>query len=353
MIAVVNTSLAQSRLSSKVDERIELASAFCYSAGFMDAINNKVQYKTYFDDIDALNKKAKSKQADPFFLLFPEISNSRTNHKAIITDALYWEIRDGKVSAKIDPIRKSPLQSKLSHETYVRFIAAVNEFYNRTSFSEFYLSHRELYQMAEFVYDSLVLSGYKPEVFDALYGVGHSDVHIYVSIANGDINYSIPDKQTVIMGGFCNKYGPHFEDMGLSMIYFTPLNCLCPFLDMISDVFLHTAVLSFDEISKESSNVYYKTSMWLFDMNYHSPDDIFFSQISKLGSLLYLEQRQTDTRYIDQVIVMQKREGFIWQTELWQYMSGFKNNRNLYPRFQDFFQPISEYYRYLLNYRFI
>lgn len=344
---------AQSRLSSKIDERIELASAFCYFAGFFDATYNHVRYDEYFNSIENLNKKAKSAQLEPFFLQFPEISNSRTNHKAIISDALYWKIEDGVVLAQIDPDHKSPLQRKLTVEAYKRFISAVNEYYKYTSFSEFYHSHATLYQTAEHLYDSLVLSHYNPEIFNSLYGVDHSEIRLYISISNGDINYSIPEKKAVIMGGFCNKYGPHFEDMGLSMIYFTSLDCLYPLLNMLSGIFLHDSTIAFNETTKENTCVYYKTSMWLFDMNYHSPDDIYFSQISMLGSLLYLEQTQTASKYIDQVVLMQKREGFVWQDEMWQYTTKFTDNRNMYPHFQDFFSSITEYYRYILNYRFI
>lgn len=69
-----------------------------------------------------------------------------------------------------------------------------------------------------------------------------------------------------------------------------------------------------------------------------------------LMSLLYFNKlgiRQID---LEQIVIQQKMEGFIWQNEMWNYVKTFDNNRSQYPYFQDFLPSFVSYYRTILSY---
>lgn len=342
-------SFAHANLSSHIDERVELATIFCRENGFIDNKENSISYQPYVKAVDDYFSHKKRDLAIISLQLLDLMPFSHDNYEAIVGDALSWKIEDGKVSASIDAEHKSILQKKLSPEEYQRFIAWVNQFYQITAFNHFYKNQTALYSKAEKVYNESVLANYQPKIFRDLYGTTTKDITVYISLLNGTTNCSVPEKKAVIMGGLGSSYSPTWENK-LCVAYMGETKMLYPFLCKISDVYLYQDVAPLDQKMKEFTTQYYKLSVLLFDLSYHNTNDIFFEQISNLGALLYIEQ--TNNNEVSNFMMLQKEEGFMWQNEMWEHLSKFKEDRKTYPHYQDYFGKLINRYRYILNNRY-
>lgn len=345
-------SYSQPALSAKADERIELASAFCmamhldgYHAG-----HNALAYEAYKNDVTECYRRVHSHKLEDIRIALADILGfSDGTYRAIVQDALYWKVENKTVSAAIDPDHRSPLQQLLSENDYQTFVRLISDFYRLSAFNEFYKSHSAVYEKAEQLYNDGVLSHYRPETFDALYGINHLNINVYISLLNGDINYSLPEKRIVVMSGFCSLLGPHYEDMGMILSKFDTTDRLQPLLMCLTDMFLHADISAVEPKVAEYTGVYYKTGMWLFDRNGLSSANVFRAQIATIGALLYFNDRYSQE--VQQVIGSQKQMGFVWQNEMWQAVTDqFLGNRAGYATFPEFLSDFLKTYRLILNY---
>ena len=337
---------SQNLLKANVDERIELASAFCYAVGFENIFDDYIE--SYFNEVKKLAIKAKSKRIYPLKLTIPSFQYTIENYKLIVEDALCWKIENGNVISDLKI--HSPLKNILSLEEYKLFIDCVNKFYNASLFSDFFISNKLLYLQAEQLYDSLVLSKYEPQFYLDLFGKDNFHFNVYVSLLNGNIHISSSDKHSVIMGGLCDKYGPNYDYISLGFIDFEENSRMYHFLKNISDLFISEFIHDYISSTKNSSMNYYKSSVLLFERNHYDAGSLFKEQLCMLMSLLYFNKlgiRQID---LEQIVIQQKMEGFIWQNEMWNYVKTFDNNRSQYPYFQDFLPSFVSYYRTILSY---
>lgn len=352
-LCIVSKGLNAQRvaLSSMVDERVELAAVFCRAMGLNFSVGSLEVYDVYERDMTECYQSVNAhRMTDISFALIDMLGFSGDSYKAIMEDALYWEIEDGGVRCSVADGVRPPLRRLLSEDEYGTFLGLVDRFYRLTSFENFFRSHSGLYRQAEQLYDSLVLERYRPEVFESLYGVDHGGVNIYVSLANGSMSYSVSDRRAVVMGGFCGlTMGPYYEDMGLHLSELMG-DRLYLFLQEMSEMFLNDAVEPMEEKVSYYTNNYYRTSMWLLDRNGHSSESLLLSQVASLGVLLYVNglYGEQDVRSL---IGSHRREGFVWQDEMWRFVAErFVPNRNSYLTLQSFLPEFLGYYRVVLNY---
>ena len=166
-----------------VDERTELLSVVFRLVGAKEYVNNGV--KTYDQMIDSLFAPFKDHE-----LIKYATEIRKTNgigYDAVMSFAINLEINDGKIDFRKN--LSSGLESRWTEKSAAQFLEYLNDFYTKSKFHEFYLSHKPLYLMAEERFTPL-LDNVDFTWFEKFYGKKiDGSFHLILSMCNGGGNY--------------------------------------------------------------------------------------------------------------------------------------------------------------------
>ncbi len=327
---------AQSKLSVKVDERVELVSIFSKIYGFYQE-GQLIHCSEYADAVDKhFNPQLRNiYSASRDLRSYMHISDF--NYEALIKTALSLTIESGEVRLNS---KTSALQELYDKETVDIVVKILNDFYKVTSFRKFYESQQNLYCSAENFYSKEVLNKFKPEIYEELYDESMSDIRLYIAMTGADVNFSIPQTKEIILGPVCCS-----EDAKEGFLLFnTPLENL---VLSAAEIFTYNDVLAYEKKLKGHTDDYYRNCAIMFDKQHYRADDILFKQMAILG-VIYYNEKEYNGSYAMQKLEQFKAQGFMWTNELWNLLNVFKNDRERYPYFKDYLPVLADKYRDML-----
>ncbi|MFI3298163.1 MAG: DUF4932 domain-containing protein [bacterium] len=342
MPLVLVASAQTNPLQAKVDERVELASVFCHLVGF-NAENNLNECGTY---LDAVEEYFAPYLRDVFIIANPDskpIPRSPMNYQAIVSASLALKIENEEVkydSVNTDYITMLEINSQ--REGLDKIVVMLSRFYKLTSFDKFFKSQRSTYIAAEKLYNEYVITEYKTDIYEDLFGTDHQSIKPYLSMLSGSLAYSVPQASSLILG----VVGCPDEIKGGYIFNSTPIDNL---LSCVTDIFVYNELSSIEPMVKIYTESYYKSAVVMFDRSGYSIDEIFLNQYSKLCQVYYTS-KDINSQAAFQKLVKYKSEGFIWINELWDSFDQLIQDRALFPYFKDMVPALVEKYKQLPTY---
>ncbi len=342
MPLVLVASAQTNPLQAKVDERVELVSVFCHLIGF-NAEKNLNACSTYSAAVDEYFAPY---LRDIYIIANPDfkpIPRSAKNYQAIVSVALALKIENGEVKYDSENVDYTTmLEINSQREGLDKIVVMLSKFYKLTSFDKFFKSQRSTYIAAEKLYNEYVITEYKSEIYDDLFGTDHQSIKPYLSMLSGSLAYSVPQASSLILG----VVGCPDEIKGGYIFNSTPIDNL---LSCVTDIFVYNELSNIEPMVKIYTENYYKSSVVMFDRSGYSIDEIFLNQYSKL-CMVYYASKDINSQIALQRLVKYKIQGFIWINELWDSFDQLIQDRASFPYFKDMVPMLVEKYKQLPTY---
>lgn len=326
---------AKPTANAKVDERVEFITAVYNQVGLQK--NKTNHYAPYAEELKNYLKPYENK------LMIPMVKARLDNvidYEILLEQALASTIKDGKIQFSIPEEIKSDPQMW----SYVNLFKTLEELYVEASFEKFFESHKSIYKEAEELYDREVVSQLNFDVLEKLYNIKSDNMpSVYITMLEGiNVDRYIKSGGSVLLGGFAIKATPD----GKGELSRWPTYSTYTLVKGLLDVALS------EQLEQESSKCakqtfnYYNSAPLLFKEAGYVPEHIYTSQILNLATLLYVEE--VEKLDIADIIKGDKRQGFIWENELWNSLDNFKNQRDKFPYFLSYIPWLTREYNQLL-----
>ncbi len=327
------------QMNCQVKESFELTSIVFQLAEAEEYMNTSIlSYKT---DIDNYFFKYKGHK------LISYIKKIRSE-QGIAYDAVpaatgYIEIKNGKVivSPRCDASKIELIDSRWTEQSFKTFVRLLNDFYKQTKFNDFYIQHRDLYNIAENRLNT-ILTNLNMEWFKSMFGEGLENTIVVASLCNGPGNYAFngirkEEKRGIVVGCSADK-----ED---NPVYSRP------FIAIIVHEFLHhyaNPQISqyWPQIESASQTIYPYVKEKIAKLAYASANSMIIEWFTNLLTIMYFKDNPSMGFTATHLTAWKQHEGFIWMERSIMFMEHFQNHRDLYSTLHDFMPEIVRFINY-------
>ena len=312
-------------LTTRIDERIELASYLSRYVGFDRDRHIDGYYFNYVDQQFASRTKGLLLSENIYYFM---ASGYEIDRELLLSAALTWKIDSGHIVQ--DAAKTNRMKQTWPAKEYDALMGFIDQFYRQTRFGEFFAAQKPLYDKAKELYDSMVLSGFHTGFLDSITSAPADSITLYISLLSYKGNIPLLASDAVVINGFMIHQPPKPENVGFSpdALWIDGLSgddVIYPLLCSLSELILYGGTDTQRTISRTAME-YYKSAMYLFDRAHVSPEDIIPRQMSQLAALSYLEMYHADI--LDFAIIGDTRSGFFWENELYRRMKKLRSADN-------------------------
>ena len=312
-------------LTTRIDERIELASYLSRYVGFDRDLPIDGYYFNYVDRQFVSRTKGLLLSDNIYYFM---ASGYEIDRELLLSAALTWKIDSGHIVQDADKTNR--MRQTWPAKEYDALMGFIDQFYRQTRFGEFFTAQKPLYDKAKELYDSMALSGFHTGFLDSITSAPADSITLYISLLSYKGNIPLLASDAVVVNGFMIHQPPKPENVGFSpdALWIDGLSgddVIYPLLCSLSELILYGGADTQRTISRTAME-YYKSAMYLFDRAHVSPEDIIPRQMSQLAALAYLEMYHADI--LDFAIIGDTRRGFFWENELYRRMKKLRSADN-------------------------
>lgn len=340
----INVCYAGTQLQGEVNECFELTSIVFRIAKAPEYVNNV--FLEYSEDIDNYFKQYSE---DELIKFVQELrSKYGISYDAVSTATAMLEIINGQVIVKknIDIKEISTIDERWSAETFRRFVYLLNNFYVKSNFNSFYISHQELYKTATLRANEL-LKKINTDWFNTFLGIqNNNNPLIVISLSNGSNNYSfsIPKDK-----GICNGIviGCNCDDVGLPLF---PERFLTVIVHEISHFDSNRLISkSWEDVEKASEKITQFVKRNIKEKAYGTSFSIITEWLTNLFSVMYFKDNQNSIINPNSMVAFLEEKGFIWMNRSQIFMDHYVENRVCYPNIDAYMVQIIAFLNYIAN----
>ena len=262
-------------------------------------------------------------------------------YDAVASMSLHTET-DGKTVSLIDATTLEKRWKNVNLDTCLMYI---NQFYTDTRFHEFYVQHEDFYKEVIRLYENNVMQYFHQDWYARFYGMAPEETfRVIIGFTNGGGNYG-PSRQLpgqkkevfAICGYYLDKdTGKAFEKG-----------------EMLASTLIHEFNHSFvnPRLEEEANKVLlepvgnelYALSERLMGWQaYRNATTVLNESIVRAAVIIYMEENGFTTEQVEAELYDQLGRGFHWMPELVSALKEYKNHRDKYPTFNDFYPEIAK-----------
>lgn len=327
-------------LGPHVDERVEMLSIVFRLAGSSEY--NMNQLSSYSADIDGYFASYKS---HPVVLLAKKLAEKNdVGFDAVMAMAVH--LTPPPALSPVIPFTDQIPDPRWGKSNAVLFTQALHDFYRDANFERFFVSHQEMYQLAESRFRA-VLEGLDLGWYKKFYGEAPKGLfNVVLGMNNGGGNYGpkviFPDghQELYAIVGCWTK-----DDSG------NPTFSSADYLPTLIHEFNHSFVNPVIEQNKKQfasvDQVYRPVANQMQAMAYGDPQVMVEESLVRAAVILYFESAKSSPGKTKNMIIGEQANGFVWMDDLCDMLRQFESERSRYPTFASFVPEIGQFYRLL------
>lgn len=321
----------------EASETIELMSIMARTAGFREYHMDMAG--KYTEETEAWFAPFESHPAVAYMQSLE--SRYGIGYDAVASMSLHTET-DGKTVSLIDATTLEKRWKNVNLDTCLMYI---NQFYTETRFHEFYVQHEDFYKDGIRLYENNVMQYFHQDWYARFYGMAPEETfRVIIGFTNGGGNYG-PSRQLpgqkkevfAICGYYLDKdTGKAFEKG-----------------EMLASTLIHEFNHSFvnprfeekanKALMEPVGNELYAMSERLMGWQaYRNVTTVLNESIVRAAVIIYMEENGFTAEQVEVEMYDQLGRGFHWMPELVSALKEYKNHRDKYPTFNDFYPEIAK-----------
>lgn len=317
----------------KVDEVFEYTSIVWRLAGATEYSDCNVD--DYVKDIDRYFSPYKGHELIQYCRQIRE-SNS-IGADAVPKAAAFLGISEGGVALldghSLEEICNA--DDRWTEDILAKYISLLDKFYKDSRFNDFFVQHRELYDLVE----KNTLKSLEGKVdkawFEDFYGRKFPDnLNLYICVNNGHSNYALTEKMPVNRQGLLSStlmYG------GLSRICGTKLSVV---IHELNHRYVNPVVMQYKAELDASVGRLYPYMKDVFERWSYNEESVAYEWLASLFTDMYFDSQYTskdDAIFTSFAVADNVERGIIWQQRAFDFMKlHFVKNRDEYRSIYDF-----------------
>jgi hypothetical protein len=343
MIVAFKVNCQNIELNANVDERTELLSIIFrlagapeYSVGKLPEYNKRIE--KYFDsyrkhEVIKLAQKLKK--------------TNGISYDAVMSIAIHLEIIDSNIKLNKEYSEKS-LDKRWRKKDAERFVVALNDFYKKSNFRNFFDSNLDLYNLTIKRFD-IVLNQINFSWFDNFFGVEPDDNYsIIVNLSNGWANYG---PKTIDINGNEKRYAiigaDKVDSLGIPI-----------FSNKIIPTIVHEFCHSFcnhlidnnvKKIENSGKIIFSKVQNQMQKQAYGNHLTMLYEYLVRASVIKYVEHIDTNRYSLNKSIAIELSKGFYFMNHLVEHLSVYELNRNKYESLKNFMPEIISLFDSIAN----
>ncbi|WP_264537438.1 DUF4932 domain-containing protein [Flavobacterium sp. N1736] len=340
LLFVCSFASAKKKVESTVDKRVELLSIVFRLAGNPE-YNMKLA-KNYVADIHSYFDVYKN---DPLIAYAKELADKKNiGFSRVMYLAVNLELTNNKFVFIKES--ESSLTDKWDMEDAVKFVALLNDFYERSKFDIFFKEHAKLYAEATKQFNQSVTE-FDQQWYLDYYGDQDVDYKVIIGLSNGGANYGpsvkpVSKKKLVyaIMGSWT------FDENGKALfpkdVYLSYLihEFNHSFVDhLLEDKSIETQLQSSGEILLEREKNSMKSE------GYEEWQSVINESIIRASVVRYMIDHKNKEEEIQEETQKQMKKGFVWTKDLVSLLGEYESSRNTYPNFKSFYPNMAVFFK--------
>lgn len=334
-------AIAQSKevIAVSVDPRVELISIVFRLTGKREY--NKGEVKSYVRDVE---NNFGHLRDHPAVKYAEQLINTRgIAYNAPMNLALY-------INSELEFNEKIPfsdIDNRWRKDEVINFIKKLRQFSEESNFNNFYSAHTYLYKEIETDAKNLIQSKFNVEWFASFLGVQPNNrFKVILCLLNGRFNYGAKIKADEVNEFYCFKgiqpsiFGRYFGDATLGTLAHEFLHSyINPFIDLHSTQLEESGKCIFSHVQDKLKSSAYGSWQIMFYESLTIAVDLHYRRDNGLSNWL--------SRYLK--IKHNERAGFIFISELYNFIDEYRKNRDQYPTFELFMPKIVEFFEMYCN----
>lgn len=261
---------------------------------------------------------------------------------AVVRIASYINLKDGQVliDDALDVNKVDSIDYRWSTEVFKEYVSLLNTFYQDTQFETFFVSQKSIYQAAEEAFEMIM----NPKIINNQWFQSFTlennlpAYYINLSLISGPSNYANlykKDYDFAILFGCCystQKQVAVYQKSSLSVI-------IHEIMHAYSNPIANKYYSQFEE-SIDTIFPYVK-----YDLAKSAYDKIGFlpEWLTSVSTILYLDDNGFSSELIDNLIMADSINGFVWQHDIYPIVRQFNSNRTTYKTYEDFIPELSRF----------
>lgn len=332
LLGTLSVLSGYSQIHSKVDERLELVSVMFALGGVPEYCD--CQIPSYWEDI---NKELTQYELSAPINYIRELAQLHAiGYDAAMTAASLLEIRKGRIylQDKYDISDITTFDKRWNKDLFAKFIKMADKFYTLSNFHRFFINHRELIDSVERQTDQL-LDGSVMKWFKSFFKQPDNlAINVYISLANGPHNYSIPDG--IVLG--LN------ENMWIESDI-TTSNALFTLVHEIGHHYTNPLVEAhWSEMKQAAEKIYPCIQNQMAQLAYSGAYTTMVEGLNNLFALMCL--KELNNIWYKAEIGRLMHSGFVWTERGVKFLDNFYAHRDRYPCIDDFMPQLISFLNY-------
>ncbi|NOZ61682.1 MAG: DUF4932 domain-containing protein [Calditrichaeota bacterium] len=329
-------AIAQSKevIEISVDPRVELTSIIFRLTGKREY--NKGEVKSYVRDVE---KHFSHLRDHPAVKYAEQLINTRgIAYNAPMNIALY-------INSNFefdDKIPFSDIDNRWRKDEVINFIKKMKQFSEESNFYDFYSAHTDLYMEIETEAREIIQNKFNLEWFTSFFGAqSNNRFKVILCLLNGRFNYSAKIKVGEVNEFYCFKgiqpsiWGRYFGDATLGTLAHEFLHSyINPLVDSNLTQLEKTGKCIFSHVQDKLKGNAYGSWQIMYYESLTIAVDLHYRRDNGISNWL--------SRYLR--IKHNERAGFIFISDLYNYIDEYRKNRAQYPTFDTFIPKIVEFF---------
>ena len=263
------------------------------------------------------------------------------SYDAVASMSLHTET-DGKTVRLIDATTLEKRWKNVNLDTCLMYI---NQYYSDTRFHEFYVQHLDFYEEGLQAYRNNVMQYLNQDWYSSFYSMAPGEIYtVIIGFTNGGANYGpsrqFPGQKREVFA-ICGYYldeetGKAFEKgemLASTLIHEFNHSFVNPLLENETNNAL---------IMPVGEDLYALTKRMMYWQAYRNPAPVLNESIVRAVVIIYMEENGFTAEQVEAEMYDQLGRGFHWMPELVSALKEYKNHRDKYPTFNDFYPEIAK-----------
>ena len=339
--AIQEPDVGEIKLAPHVDERVELLSIVFRLAGNPEY--NMSQLKIYTAEIDGYFSRYKSHPAVAKAAGFAK--DREVGFDAVMAMAVHLSQPPGL--EPVVPFTDDVPDSRWGKENATAFVPLLRDFYRDTDFHTFFTAHRELYNLAESRFASLLGQldfGWYKQFYGAM---PNSHFDLILGMNNGGGNYGpkvvFPDGHEELFA----IIGAETKDDAGRPTFDTHSGYLSTIIHEFNHSFVNPLVHERAKEFNSAKQIYESVASKMQAMAYGNPETMVYESLVRSAVILYFESHGSPPAQIHERILKEQAAGFVWMDELCNLLRKYESNRPRYPTLRSFMPQVVDFYNSL------
>jgi len=329
------------RLVPRVDERVELLSTVFRLAGNFEY--NTSGLKLYTTDLESYFAPYKN---HPAVEAAAKLAREReVGFDAVMAMAIYLSAPPDL--APIVPFSDQVPESRWGKDNAISFAGLLRDFYRDSNFHGFFVAHRELYDLAESRFSSL-LDQLDFGWYKRFYGQAPAArFNLVLGLDNGPGNYG---PKVVFPDGREELYaiiGSWTKDDAGRPTFDSHSGYLSTVIHEFNHSFVNEAVHERIKELGSAATVFKPVAEQMRQMAYANPETMVNESLVRGAVIIYFESHGSDPAQTRQRIRSEQASGLVWMDELCDLLRKYESDRRRYPTFKSFMPAVVDYYNSL------